>query len=104
MVCGPGERAPGDAQAFVAARALVEVLSDSTESYDRGAKWLHYQRIEGLREYLLVAQHESRIERTTRREGGGWTYELFAGGEAECTLPSLEVALPLGEVFADLPA
>ncbi|HET7230544.1 MAG TPA: Uma2 family endonuclease [Longimicrobium sp.] len=51
---------------------IVEVLSDSTESYDRGLKFQHYRRIESLREYILVGQHQPIVERFVRN-GDLWT-------------------------------
>ena len=51
---------------------LVEILSDSTEAYDRGAKAARYRRISSLREYVLVSQSEPRIEVQRRPQGGGW--------------------------------
>lgn len=50
---------------------IVEVLSDSTEAYDRGEKFAHYRRLDSLREYVLVSQDKIRIERF-RREGAEW--------------------------------
>jgi hypothetical protein len=55
---------------------LVEVLSPSTEAYDRGAKWLHYQRLASLRECLLVSPGEPRVERFLLGDDGTWRYEV----------------------------
>ncbi len=52
---------------------IVEVLSDSTEAYDRGEKFAHYRRLESLREYVLVAQDKVRIEHY-QREGDRWIF------------------------------
>jgi hypothetical protein len=69
---------------------LVEVLSSSTEEHDRGIKWIGYQRIGSLTDYLLVAQAEARIEHYRRNPDGGWSYRtaqrhervvLTGGGE-----------------------
>jgi Uma2 family endonuclease len=53
---------------------IIEVLSDSTESYDRGRKFAHYRNIDSLREYVLVSQNECRVERFSRQDDGNWLY------------------------------
>lgn len=61
---------------------IVEVLSDSTESYDRGEKFAHYMRLASLKEYVLVSQTERRIEVFRRPEGRGhWEREVAGAGE-----------------------
>ena len=74
VVCGEAIRAPDDANTATNPIALVEVLSDSTESYDRGAKFAHYRRIPSLRAYVLVSQHERRIEVFERGEDAQWSF------------------------------
>ena len=60
---------------------LVEVLSSSTEEYDRGLKWTGYQSIGTLTDYLLVAQASARIEHYRRNADGSWTYRAAGPGE-----------------------
>src|SRR5580704_2259236 len=62
VVCGRAELHPEDDHTIVNPRVIVEVLSDSTEAYDRGAKFKHYQSIATLEEYVLVASSERRVE------------------------------------------
>lgn len=63
---------------------LVEILSESTEAYDRGSRAAHYRRIASLKEYVLVAQDEPRIEVYRRSHEGGWTlYEARRGEKLE---------------------
>ena len=78
----------------------MEVLSESTEGYDRGKKFENYRQIETCREYLLVSQKEPRIEQFIRQPNGDWTLKAAAGLNAEIKLTSLGVVLPLAEVFA----
>ena len=81
---------------------LVEVLSPSTEAYDRGAKFAHYQRLESLQEYVLVAQDQPRVERFARRPGAGlseWLFTVATGRDAHITFPALGVELPLAEIY-----
>lgn len=79
---------------------LVEVLSPTTEAYDRGKKFDHYRRIESLREYVLVSQDEPRVERFLRNDDGTWTLAIASGLSESIALPSLGLTLPLSEVFA----
>ncbi len=71
VVCGPIETSPLDRNAMTNPTVLVEVLSDSTERYDRGEKWAHYRRIPGLRHFLLVSQYSPHIE-LYDRTGDSW--------------------------------
>ena len=78
-------------------RAVVEVLSDSTEKYDRGAKFGHYRQIPSLEEYVLVAQDRPHNERFARQEGGQWLLSEVNGLEAILVLPSIGCELALSE-------
>ncbi|HWS52618.1 MAG TPA: Uma2 family endonuclease [Pyrinomonadaceae bacterium] len=78
---------------------LIEVLSKSTEAFDRGLKFQAYQKVASLREYLLVAQDRPFVEQFVRQEDGMWVYAAFDGREASLTLPSVGCALNLGAVY-----
>jgi Uma2 family endonuclease len=77
---------------------LVEVLSPSTEAYDRGGKFSHYRKIATLREYLLVSQDEAIIERYIR-QGDVWILTEALGLEASMPLESIGCVLDLREVY-----
>ncbi len=79
---------------------IVEVLSESTEADDRGEKFEHYQRIESLAEYLLVAQEPHRIERYVRQTAGQWLYSDAHGAEDVLTLETIDCRLALKDVYA----
>jgi Uma2 family endonuclease len=78
---------------------VIEVLSKSTEAFDRGGKFLAYQQLDSLQEYLLVAQDRPAVEQYVRGEGGSWTYRASVGLESSLALPSVECALELGAVY-----
>ena len=79
---------------------LVEVLSPSTEAYDRGTKFKHYRQIPSLREYVLVAQDEMLVERYGRAaEGAEWIYADARDPDGEITLPSIGAVLVLRDVY-----
>ena len=81
IVCGLVVVEPGHGDVLVNPTILVEVLSGSTEQYDRGLKWDGYQRIESLTDYVLVSQAEPRIEHFRRERTRTWTYQFAGAGE-----------------------
>jgi Uma2 family endonuclease len=99
VICGRVELDPEDPKQHTATnpKLIVEVLSPSTEDYDRGEKLAHYKRIPSLEEVVLVAHEERRLE-LWRREGNVWTAEI-ARGDAAPMLRALECRLPLAEVY-----
>lgn len=102
VVCGPLEFADEQDDVIVNPTLLAEVLSPSTEAYDRGKKFEHYRQIPTLREYLLVSQQEPRIEQFVRDASGVWRLHEASGLEARLELPSLEIMLSFAEVFANV--
>ncbi len=102
VVCNGVELEPEDRrrQTVTNPTLLVEVLSPSTEAYDRGEKLAHYKRISALREVLLVAHDEHRID-LWRRTASGWTQLTFHAGQA-IELESLHgIRLPVDDVYFD---
>lgn len=98
VVCGHLELAPEDGNAIINPVLLVEVLSDSTEAYDRGEKAAHYRRIPSLREYLLVSQHEQRLELFRRSHDDRW--ELSEAGPGQSLeLSSVDAVLNTDDVY-----
>ena len=81
VVCGPIVLQDGTNDVVANPSILVEVLSSTTEPYDRGLKWEGYQRLASLTDYLLVAQHEARIEHYQRAPDRGWFYRTYGTGE-----------------------
>ena len=81
VVCGEVETHPDDPNAILNPTLLVEVLSDSTEGWDRGGKFVRYRKLTTLRDYVLVSQHERRIEVHSRRPDGVWEMREAAEGE-----------------------
>ena len=80
-------------------RVLIEVLSPSTESYDRGKKFAHYRTIESLAEYLLVAQDQMHVEQYTRQPSGDWLLHEVTDPADSITLTSIDCNLPLAQIY-----
>ena len=78
IVCDKPQFEDGEFDTLLNPRALVEVLSDSTEKYDRGAKFAHYRQIPSLQEYVLVSQDRVLMERDPRCADGSWVLTVFA--------------------------
>jgi Uma2 family endonuclease len=81
VVCGPIVLQNGTNDVVANPSILIEVLSSTTEPYDRGLKWEGYQRLASLTDYLLVAQHEVRIEHYQRAPDRGWFYQTYGPDE-----------------------
>ena len=77
---------------------VIEVLSPSTEVYDRGEKFAHYRRLPSLQEYVLVAQDQIRVEHYRRQERQ-WIFTDFQERDEILSLPSLQCELPLQEIY-----
>jgi Uma2 family endonuclease len=102
IVCGAVERDSEDPISIVNPTVVIEVLSNSTEAYDRHGKFEHYKRLESLREYVLVSQHEPKIERFSKVEGS-WTAEHAAAG-GRVDVASVGVQLVVDEIYEGLVA
>ncbi len=79
---------------------IVEVLSPSTEAWDRGGKFARYRTMPSLKAYLLIAQHEPRVEHFQRRADGSWLLTEAVGLDAALTLTSIDCTLELSENLA----
>ena len=81
VACGERRTEPGPSDVLANPSVIVEVLSASTEAYDRGAKWEAYQLLPSLTDYLLVAQTSARIEHYGREADGSWRYRVLVEGD-----------------------
>ena len=75
------------------------MLSESTEAYDRGEKFVHYQRVAALADYVLVSPERARVELFHRQNERMWLYTLAEGLDATLTLLSLGVTLALADLY-----
>lgn len=99
VICGKAEIDSEDPCAIVNPTLVVEVLSDSTEAYDRGEKAAHYRHLPSLREYMLVSQHRPRIEVYRRNGAGRWELYEYESGSVE--LASVDCTVSVDEVYRD---
>jgi Uma2 family endonuclease len=101
VICGPHQFDPNDptGETVINPKVIIEVLSPSTEGYDRGEKFDRYRQLDSLEEYVLVSQETPRIETFLRREGGTWLLTPTSRLGSGAKLRSLEIELPLREVY-----
>jgi len=99
VVCGEQHRHPLDRNSIINPTVIFEVLSPTTEAYDRGAKWALYRHLDSLQEYILVSQDKPLVEQYVRQDDGSWKFTAVEGLAASLFLPSLGSSLPLLEVY-----
>jgi Uma2 family endonuclease len=99
VVCGEPEFEDAEVDTLLNPTLIVEILSPSTEAYDRGDKFAHYRTIPSLREFILVSQDRPRIERFVRQEDDTWLLAETSGLEATVTLAAIRCELRLAEVY-----
>lgn len=104
-LCGEPRLEDSHGDTLLNPAVIVEVLSDSTEAYDRGEKFAHYRRLETLREYVLVAQNKVRVEHY-RREGDAWVLSEISDPEGTLHLPSIDCRVSVSAIYekVDFPA
>lgn len=103
VVCGDVVPAAIDAAAITNPVLVVEVLSDSTESYDRRKKFANYLRVPSLVHYVLASQESPRLEHYRRNDDGTWTLTIAEAGGV-IRLPDLGGELVVDEVYLGLPS
>src|SRR5215211_1381023 len=99
VVCGELQYYDDRRDIILNPNLIVEVLSPSTEAFDRGAKFQAYRTIESLKEYILVSQERPQVEQYVRDGDGKWTYRSTAVLGSTLALPSIECTLNLNAVY-----
>ncbi|PDW03002.1 Uma2 family endonuclease [Candidatus Viridilinea mediisalina] len=99
VVCGQPQFLEASRLNLINPTVIVEVLSPSTERYDRGMKFRHYRTIPALHDYLLIAQEEPRIEHYMRQDGDLWLLREAIGLTAQLELGSINCLLVLADVY-----
>ena len=100
VVCGEPSFEDAEVDTLLNPTLLVEVLSKSTEDYDRGSKFEHYRTLESLREYVLVAQDKAQVVHYVRQADDTWLLSEVSGLEGRVALPSIDAELIMAEVYA----
>lgn len=102
-LCGtPSYEVIGGLEALTNPTLIVEILSPSTEAYDRGDKFTYYKSIPSFGEYLLIAQHRPHATHYVKQPNGSWSYEDANEINATLMLPAIDCVLSLSEVYQDI--
>ncbi|MFI5384926.1 MAG: Uma2 family endonuclease [Fimbriimonadales bacterium] len=99
VVCGKPALEDDEMDTLLNPSVIFEVLSPSTERYDRGEKFINFQSIESLTDYILISQDRSRVEQFTRGEGGHWIVSRTEPPASLVELPSIGCTLDIEEVY-----
>jgi Uma2 family endonuclease len=102
IVCGQPEFEGELRDTLLDPKVIIEVLSDSTEKYDRGVRFRHYQQIPAFQEYVLVSQDEPVCERFVRQVDGSWSLAAVVGLTAEFAFATVPVRIPLAAIYAGI--
>ena len=100
VVCGDQQFDDEKRDTLLNPTLIVEVLSPTTEAYDRSDKFDHYRQMESVEEYVLIAQDRPRVEHYARQAGGRqWLLTVFRDLQEHAPLPSIGCELALAEVY-----
>jgi Uma2 family endonuclease len=100
VICGELQHFEEHRDIILNPAVIIEVLSDSTESFDRGEKFHRYQMWNlSLSDYVLVAQSRPVIDHYARQADGSWSYRFYAGLEAQLEIATIHCRLPLVEIY-----
>lgn len=102
IVCGPPEFDDQKTRVVTNPRIIFEVLSPSTEKYDRDLKFDHYRSIPSFEEYILVSQNRAAVDQFLRGEAGTWIEQRYRDIDEILELKSVKVSLPLREIYDGL--
>jgi len=101
IVCGEAKFHDDHGDVLLNPTVIFEVLSPSTETYDRGERFRRYRtEIDSLQDYVMVSQAEPRLEKYSRQADDTWLLSEVSELDGELLLPSIECRLPLVEVYA----
>jgi len=104
IICGPLQFDPQDPRrhTIINPKVIIEVLSPSTEAYDRGDKFTQYREIQGFDEYILISQDRPNFESFLRQPDGAWSILNFTGLNAAAKIRSLGISIPMAELYAGI--
>lgn len=100
IVCGQSQFIDSEKRdTLINPTVIIEILSPSTERYDRGLKFQHYRTLDSLREYILIAQDRYHIERFVRQENNEWLLSDALGRTESIPIAAIQARLHLEDVY-----
>ncbi len=102
VTCGERQFENAKRDSLLNPTIIFEILSPSTERYDRGRKFSHYQTIASVSDYLLVSQDAYQVEHFVRQADDTWLLKIYRGLEAKVFISSLNCELSLADIYDDV--
>ena len=102
IVCGDPIFYDEKRDVLINSKVIFEVLSPSTEVYDRTEKFFRYQMLESFTDYILVAQYEPRVEHFSRHPNSGWLFNMVRSLERSIHIPSIDCVLELSKIYTGI--
>ncbi|MEI6179526.1 MAG: Uma2 family endonuclease [Chloroflexales bacterium] len=99
IICGQPQFTDSTRDTVINPVVVIEILSDSTERYDRGMKFQNYRTIDTLRDYILIAQDHHHIEHFSRQDGGLWVLQEAISDVDDIRILSIECTLNVQDVY-----
>ena len=103
IVCEKPAKSDKDPHAITNPLLILEVLSESTMAFDRGAKFAHYRNIPSLKEYVLVSQNEAMVDTYYRTEDGTWEITTIIGLDKTVLLKSIGCEISMADIYLLVP-
>lgn len=102
VVCGEIERAEAEKESITNPTVIVEVLSDTTEGYDRGDKFYFYRQVQSLKEYILIAQDKQQVDVFVKADGEFWNIKRFDANDEVLKIESIDIEIPLDAIYRNV--
>ncbi len=102
VVCDKPHTSEKDSNAITNPILIVEVLSESTAGFDRGAKFAHYREIPSLKQYVLVSQTEAMVDTFFRVNDNTWEIETLLGLDSDVELKALGITLKMSDIYRQI--
>ena len=99
IICGRPQFEDRHRDTLLNPTVIFEILSRSTEGYDRGEKFANYRTLESLSDYILISQHRPLVEHYARQPDESWLLRSYEGMEAILPIPSIGCELPLADIY-----
>ena len=99
VICGKAQFEDRQQDTLVNPTAIFEILSRSTEGYDRGEKFANYRTLESMTDFIMISQYRPLVEHYARQPDETWLLTSYEGLKAVLLLPSIGCELPLAEIY-----
>ncbi|MEL6653861.1 MAG: Uma2 family endonuclease [Bacteroidota bacterium] len=99
VVCGEIQKSERDVNAIINPKLIVEVLSESTASFDLGEKFAHYRKLTSLEQYIIISQESPLVHTYYRTQDGTWEIQTFAEAKEKIELKSIRATIEMADIY-----